>query len=298
MARYYATRYADHHLSEEEIEARIQPVYLNVRDISEYNSEGRHWDEATDETVYFVLDEDGNVIASSRKRVDMEVFCAANGLNPDYEITESQATGDVAEVDLLNGKDGVLFENVYDGGTHPTNVWVVKENTQAKSATQNIGTFDRTNPDIRFHVGPRDSLFEGAEGEKVLGDPNPRNISAEVREAMEKRSKAVQEKNENVHTKPAERLEGTAKLIYQVLDNTHGLYLLQQKINAWRKEHGKRPIPDSMDVRSLLNRCSSAIASRVTLFDQREGKRLKDVSDKIIDKIAKTRLMEQFEQDK
>lgn len=130
-----------------------------------------------------------------------------------------------------------------------------------------------------------------------IGDPNPRNISQEVQEAMEKRKREVQEKNENVHTTPAERLEGTAKLIYQLFDNTHGLYLLQRKINAWRKEHGKAPIPDMQDVRSLLNRCGSAIASRIAMFDQREGKQLQEVAEKITEKIAKSSLMEQFKQD-
>ena len=114
---------------------------------------------------------------------------------------------------------------------------------------------------------------------------------------MEKRKREVQEKNENVHTVPAERLEGSAKLIYQLFDNTHGLYLLQRKINQWRMEHGKAPIPDSQDVRSLLNRCSSAIASRITLFDQRESKRLKEVTDKVVEKIAHSPLAERFKQD-
>lgn len=142
-----------------------------------------------------------------------------------------------------------------------------------------------------------DALFDGDDMELNIGDPNPRNISQEVQDAMEKRKQSVQAKNENVHTKPAERLEGTAKLIYQLFDNTHGLYLLQKKINAWRKAHGKAPLPDNMDVRSLLNRCSSAIASRSTIFDQRQAKKLKEVSDSIAEKIAKSNLMQQFKQD-
>lgn len=140
-----------------------------------------------------------------------------------------------------------------------------------------------------------DALFDG--DDYHIGDPNPRNISQEVRDAMEQRSRAVAEKNENVHTTPAERLEGTAKLIYQLFDNTHGLYLLQKKINAWRRAHGKAPLPDGHDVRSLLNRSGSAVASRITLFDQREGAKLKEVADKIVAKISKSGLMTQFKQD-
>ena len=47
------------------------------------------------------------------------------------------------------GWDGILFdENNIDGGNH--DVWVAFEPTQIKSATGNRGTFDPTNPDIRF----------------------------------------------------------------------------------------------------------------------------------------------------
>lgn len=298
VARHYATRYADHELTEEEIEARIQPVFLSASNLQQYECEGRDWEEASAEPVYFVLDDDAKVAFSSRSKDEVVKYCEENGLDPDIEIEESRATGDVAEIDLLNGKDGVVFHNIVDGGTKASNVYVVANNTQAKSATINNGDFDGKNPDIRFHIGKDDGLFDDGEMEEAVSNPDPRNISQEVKDAMEKRKEQVQEKNENVHTKPAERLEGFARLVYETLDNTHGLYLLQQKINAWRKSRGMSPIPDSMDVRSLLNRCSSAIASRITLFDQREGRKLQYVKDKLVAKLEKNAaFIERFKQD-
>ncbi len=74
--------------------------------------------------------------------------------NP-YEI-DLQGMGDVAIYDALdhahdNNYDGVIARNAYDGAnTH--NEYVVFSPTQIKSATDNIGTFDGNNPDIRYSL--------------------------------------------------------------------------------------------------------------------------------------------------
>lgn len=190
--------------------------------------------------------------------------------------------GDLHNMNIVRDSEGEIR------CTDPIIRWVHGEHYKEQTAEQEER--DASNEEAL------DALFD-EETDYQIGDPNPRNISQEVQDAMEKRKREVQEKNENVHTVPAERLEGSAKLIYQLFDNTHGLYLLQRKINQWRMEHGKAPIPDSQDVRSLLNRCSSAIASRITLFDQRESKRLKEVTDKVVEKIAHSPLAERFKQD-
>lgn len=54
-----------------------------------------------------------------------------------------------------NGYDGVIFRNIRDGVdfnsmNEPTNDYVTFASNQIKSATDNIGTFDRRNPDIRY----------------------------------------------------------------------------------------------------------------------------------------------------
>lgn len=75
--------------------------------------------------------------------------------------------------ELLNGfflhgskYDGIILD--YDGhryvgeDRHRENVktYIVFKNTQIKSATDNIGTFDRNNPDIRFSLKPASNISE------------------------------------------------------------------------------------------------------------------------------------------
>lgn len=50
------------------------------------------------------------------------------------------------------GYDGITYENNYEGGQS----WIALEPTQIKSATGNQGTFDPTNPDVRFQMRRRD----------------------------------------------------------------------------------------------------------------------------------------------
>lgn len=83
------------------------------------------------------------------------------------------------------GRDGVILRNTFDTSDHPmdrplTDVYVVFEPTQIKSATGNNGNFDPTNPDIRYSRSARtkadyeariDALFSGgkaATGTRVL----------------------------------------------------------------------------------------------------------------------------------
>jgi hypothetical protein len=64
-------------------------------------------------------------------------------------------TDDIAREAREEGYDGVIFIDIYDNGTHSgysdsTDVYVVFDPTQVKSATYNVGTFDPKNPDIRY----------------------------------------------------------------------------------------------------------------------------------------------------
>ena len=72
-------------------------------------------------------------------------------------LSEHQTPGDIEQA-KAEGYDG--FHITYAktiGETKPTNVWIAFEPTQIKSATGNTGTFDPSNPDIRFSrsAGPR-----------------------------------------------------------------------------------------------------------------------------------------------
>jgi hypothetical protein len=50
------------------------------------------------------------------------------------------------------GYDGLVYLNEYEDRDHPADSWIAFYPEQVKSATENIGTFDPDNPDIRFRL--------------------------------------------------------------------------------------------------------------------------------------------------
>ena len=63
-----------------------------------------------------------------------------------------------------NGYDGVIFRNIRDGVdfnsmNEPTNDYVTFASNQIKSATDNVGTFDKNNPDIRYRRASNRSVI-------------------------------------------------------------------------------------------------------------------------------------------
>lgn len=48
------------------------------------------------------------------------------------------------------GYDGLVYRNEYEDRDHPADSWIAFYPEQVKSATENIGTYDPTNPDIRY----------------------------------------------------------------------------------------------------------------------------------------------------
>lgn len=70
---------------------------------------------------------------------------------PPEQFTDNFAEAPVIRYAKEHGHDGVIFE--YDGSKEDLaydKFYVVFDSTQIKSATDNIGTFDKTNPDIRY----------------------------------------------------------------------------------------------------------------------------------------------------
>lgn len=86
------------------------------------------------------------------------------------KLSPGQFTDNVAEAPFVryakeHGNDGVIFE--YDGSKEDLaydKFYVVFDSTQIKSATDNIGTFDKTNPDIRY--SSQDGRYRDLMGEK------------------------------------------------------------------------------------------------------------------------------------
>ncbi|MBR1372956.1 hypothetical protein IJ556_00710, partial [bacterium] len=113
----------------------IYPVFLNIRTPDIYNFNGRLWSD-----YGLVEGRSTNVMYSKNYS----------------ETTHSLAYLAKTKQDI----DGASFLNVIDMGFGAvfsdkklmSNVWVVFNPEQIKSATDNIGTFDRQNPDIRFDL--------------------------------------------------------------------------------------------------------------------------------------------------
>ena len=87
------------------------------------------------------------------------------------KLSPEQYTDNIAEAPLIryakeHGHDGVIFE--YDGSKEDLaydKFYVVFDSAQIKSAMDNIGTFDKTNPDIRY--SSQDGRYRDLMGEKA-----------------------------------------------------------------------------------------------------------------------------------
>ena len=87
------------------------------------------------------------------------------------KLSPKQFTDNIAEASSIryakeHGHDGVIFE--YDGSKEDLaydKFYVVFDSAQIKSATDNIGTFDKTNPDIRYSA--QDGRYRDLMGEKA-----------------------------------------------------------------------------------------------------------------------------------
>ena len=75
-------------------------------------------------------------------------------------VGEHQSPADIAQA-KAEGYDGVhvTYAPMYKG-EKPLNVWIAFEPTQIKSATGNVGTFDPSNPDIKYHAAFHGSPHE------------------------------------------------------------------------------------------------------------------------------------------
>ena len=93
-----------------------------------------------------------------------------NPLVYDFQGNEFRETtyNDLIHKAKSQGNDGVIFLNTYDASNtahdEMCTVYAVFEPEQIKSATENIGTFDRNNPDIRYSIDEdSDYIFQNLE---------------------------------------------------------------------------------------------------------------------------------------
>ena len=288
VAEHYARRGTDHELMDYELDGRVQPVFLKLGDSSTYNAEGRNWEHVYTEPVYQIIDEEsGDITAEFKTREEAERYCEENGLDPEIEIYESNGvTGDIAAQQFADGKTGVVFENVVDGGNVPSNVYVVRDNGQAKSATENNGGFDEGNPDIRFQI-------ESGE----IG---------RIDEAVERRMKTLSDEYKVAQYDPKvkmpEKLGLLNRLAAATLDRTEGIRILLNRMDEVRQAMGLTKVNrDKYDVRALLEQSEAATAGRQKLLDDRQVKDLRKClhgKGGLVEAVKKSKLYQRYKTEK
>ena len=161
----------------------------------------------------------------------------------------------IAATDREVRKQG--YDAVYDKNSGELFVY---ENTQVKSATDNIGTFDRNNPDIRYSerdnsVSDRELLREAAEREGASDELKKYGKKAENLEAYQKRLERQQKKltaeglGSEERAALEKRIEETEELIARTQDALTRMELrpsMQQEIQEARTRWWTENIPDAV----------------------------------------------------
>lgn len=160
----------------------LYPCFLNLREPLEEDFEGAWWDgtgqplfEAYDnESDEFIQPPNGDDYWKSEE--DLQEYLEAKGYT-DYDIYDqegSRTTNSVVDNAINMGLDGVIIRNVVDPGTYggdfETDVYVALCPEQIKSATQNRGSFNPSNPDITFSViGPHAETWDNYKNHAFTG---------------------------------------------------------------------------------------------------------------------------------
>jgi len=171
----------------------LYPVFLNIRDPDEADFEGANWDGGR-YGQYVVENEEGEPVYDANGRAYFEDKADAEELaenvggevNPAPDHYDS-TDGVVREAQRLKN-DGAIIRNVTDMGPRlspyageATDVFVTFKPEQVKSATQNVGTFDATNPDIRYSNRRAFGTLT-AEQEAALNKVGGLKVNATIRE--------------------------------------------------------------------------------------------------------------------
>lgn len=148
----------------------VYPIFLNIRNPLETDFEGANWD--GDRRGWFeIFDEDGEKYYDKTGRgyfSDADAEEMANELSiqtgKSYEWAEApghhETTNSVSEEALKNGNDAAIIRNVVDDGgrggdADTSDVFIIYNSNQVKSATQNTGAFSADSADIRYSVQTR-----------------------------------------------------------------------------------------------------------------------------------------------
>ena len=164
------------------------------------------------------------------------VDCKGKNWNDIHFKGIKTTTDHISDYALKQGYDGVIFINLIDGahyGLESSNSFVAFNSNQIKSATDNVGTFDQNNPDIRYQ-------FVGEKGAAAMDKAEEATIRLDnlaVARDMEKAGKDA--KDIKLATGWERGAEG--KWRYEILDlkyfgNGDAGYKKARGKQSWSKE--------------------------------------------------------------
>lgn len=148
-------------------EPGIYPVFLNIRDPYETDFEGANWN--GDRIGQYIVTKDGEQQYDDDDRAYFDEDAADEFASKiDGEVEEApehyEDTRSAIKTASTDKNDGAIIRNVTDMGEHdrfydytPSDVFAIFKPEQAKSATWNLGTFDPSNPDLRYSI--RDTFY-------------------------------------------------------------------------------------------------------------------------------------------
>ena len=145
--------------------------HTNNSNLVEFSSDFENYftkDGGTKEAIFF----DENKTGVLGRKYDIPVFLNIKDLN-EYNETKEQlhqrgtsyraVVNESANKNNIDG--GVHMKNFDDNKMEHQSIWIVHNPNQIKSATDNVGTFSKTNNDIRYRVTTTSTLFNNVDPE-------------------------------------------------------------------------------------------------------------------------------------
>ena len=155
-----------------------------------------------------------------------------------------------------NGYDGVFLKNDEGSFGRRTDAYIALRPEQVKSATNNIGTFDSTNPDIRYNLSETSDTGEDAINKWTIMEKN-KQIAARDREIAKRKKQVAGYMDTNIRlteenrelkkqvkheqTKKAEKVEEIARVReYRAQRNEAQANEKQARANERKSEYRSR----------------------------------------------------------
>ncbi len=139
------------------------------------SGKGEYWFSESDDYAEAMMEERGG---GEVKAVYLNMKNPYNAKLSPGQFSDPSFERPILDYAKKNGYDGVIIENDTDDPMAKDTFYVVFNNTQIKSATDNVGTFDGQNPDIRYSLSAaRNTEEETAVGETVRQNLNKKGTN-------------------------------------------------------------------------------------------------------------------------